>query len=176
MQVNYANEVLEQRLLSKTEQVELYKERALYYEEQVKYVVDYDEVDLKEKALEVVGNIREFNARFKRESDRTIIERPLSSQQSKEQRQADLHTRNYKIALLSNERDAEYNRRFRVSAMMLRDELRSRLPDYQPQVKDTIYEYPINYHGYVDVASDLERMAKMLTSQAIGTPQSGAPY
>ena len=71
---------------------------------------------------------------------------------------------------LSNERNAEYDRRFRIDAIMLKDELRSRLPDYTPAEPhhDMLYEHPTNYFGFNDVASDLERMAKMLTSAVNG--------
>lgn len=65
---------------------------------------------------------------------------------------------------LSSERNAEYDRRFKTDAIILRDELRSRLSDYEPinDFGDHMYEHPTNYFGFNDVATDLERMAKLL--------------
>lgn len=175
--VKASNETLKERLHLKSEQSESYKDRALKYDDKVHQVVDSDEVALKEKTLEVVKNLREFIERHKREDDRNMMERRSSSSPSEEQRQADWEAQTNNMMRLSSERNAEYDRRFRVDVMMLRDELRSRLPDYKPQEDhlDMMYEHPTNYFGFNDVASDLERMAKMLTSQASGTPKSGAP-
>lgn len=176
-QVKASNETLKERLHLKSEQAESYKDRALKYNDKVQQVVDSDEVALKDKTLEVVKNLREFIERYKREDDRNMIERRTSSSRSEEQRQADWDAQTNNMMRLSSERNAEYDRRFRVDVMMLRDELRSRLPDYKPQEShhDMMYEHPTNYFGFNDVASDLERMAKMLTSQASRTPKNGAP-
>ena len=67
---------------------------------------------------------------------------------------------------LSNDRNAEYERRFKVDAILLRDELRSRLPDYSPgdRHRDSAYEHPTNYFGFNDVANDIETMAKLLAT------------
>lgn len=118
--------------------------------------------------MEVVKNLREFIERHKREDDRiSAIERSaMRSAQTEKERNAAWERNTNETMRLSNERNAEYDRRFRVDAIMLRDELRSRLPDYKPLEKhhDMMYEHPTNYFGFNDVASDLERMAKMLTS------------
>ncbi|EIS3746181.1 hypothetical protein LO909_003982 [Aeromonas hydrophila] len=174
-QVKASNETLKERLHLKSEQAESYKDRALKYDDKVQQVVDSDEVALKDKTLEVVKNLREFIERYKREDDRNMVERCSSSSRSEDQRQADWEVQTNNMMRLSSERNAEYDRRFRVDVMMLRDELRSRLPDYKPQENhhDMMYEHPTNYFGFNDVASDLERMAKMLTSQASGAPKSG---
>lgn len=170
-------DTLRERLHHKTEQAESYKDRAVKFDEKVKQVVDSDSTALRERTLEVVKNLREFIERYKREDDRNLTKRTSINPQSEEQRRADWDELNQNMMRLSTERNAEYDRRFRVDAMMLRDELRSRLPDYESQGRfdDMMYEHPTNYFGFNDVASDLERMAKMLTSQARGTRQSGAP-
>ena len=170
-------DTLRERLHHKTEQTESYKERALKYDEKVQQVVDSDATALREKTLDVVKNLREFIERYKREDDRNMMERRSNSSQSEEERQTNWEVQTNNMMRLSSERNAEYDRRFRVDTMMLRDELRSRLPHYEPSERhhDMMYEHPTNYFGFNDVASDLERMAKMLTSQASGTPQSGAP-
>jgi sulfur relay (sulfurtransferase) DsrC/TusE family protein len=166
-QTKSANETLKERLHLKSEQAESYKDRALKYDEKVHSVVDSDEVALKDKTLEVVKNLREYIERYKREDQVNMMERHTSSgQQSEEQRNIEWNKQTNNMMRLSSEMNAEYDRRFRVDTMLLRDELRSRLPDYAPQDRhrDSAYEHPTNYFGFNDVASDLERMAKMLTS------------
>lgn len=167
-QTRSSNETLKERLHLKSEQAEHYKDRALKYDEKVQQVVDSDAVALKERTLEVVKNLREFIERHKREDDRiNAIERStMRSAQTEKERNAAWERNTNETMRLSNDRNAEYDRRFRVDAIMLRDELRSRLPDYEPLERhhDMMYEHPTNYFGFNDVASDLERMAKMLTS------------
>lgn len=169
-QTKSANETLKERLHLKSEQAESYKDRALKYDEKVQNVVDSDAIALKDKTLEVVKNLREFIERHKREDDRvnSIERNAMRSAQSEEDRQAAWDKNASETMRLSSERNAEYDRRFRVDAIMLRDELRSRLPNYEPLERhhDMMYEHPTNYFGFNDVASDLERMAKMLTSVA----------
>lgn len=167
-QTRVSNEALKDRLHLKSEQAESYKDRALKYDEKVQQVVDSDSIALKERTLEVVKNLREFIERHKREDDRiSAIERSaMRSAQTEEERNAAWERHTNETMRLSNERNAEYDRRFRVDVIMLRDELRSRLPDYEPLERhhDMMYEHPTNYFGFNDVASDLERMAKMVTS------------
>ncbi len=167
-QVRASNEALKDRLHLKSEQAESYKDRALKYDEKVQQVVDSDAVALKERTLEVVKNLREFIERHRREDDRvSALERSaMRSAQTEEERNAAWERNTNETMRLSNERNAEYDRRFRVDAIMLRDELRSRIPNYEPLERhhDMMYEHPTNYFGFNDVASDLERMAKMLTS------------
>lgn len=168
-----SKDTLKERLLLKSEQAESYKDRALKFDEKIQVVVDSDEVALKERTLEVVKNLRDFIERYKREDDRNMgIDRAASrTEQSEEGRQLAWERQTNEIMRLSNERNAEYDRRFRIDAMMLRDELRSRLPEYEPsdRHRDSAYEHPTNYFGFNDVANDLELMAKMLTSQGSRT-------
>lgn len=176
-QVNAKSETLKERLLLKTEQTETYKERALKYDENLEQVVGSDELALKDKTLEVVKNLRDFIERHKREDDRiSNIERSAMRQaQTEEERSVAWERNTNEIMRLSNERNSEYERRFKVDTMMLRDEIRSRLPDYESLDNSfsMAYEHPTNYFGFNDVANDLERMAKLLTSNLNGTPTVG---
>jgi hypothetical protein len=67
----------------------------------------------------------------------------------------------------SNQLAVDYNKRFRTEAILLRDELKSRLPDqirgnhYLKQV-DSMYETPANDIGMNLVIDDLEYLAKSL--------------
>lgn len=167
-QVKASNDTLKERLHLKSEQAESYKDRAFKYDEKVQQVVDSDAVALKERTLDVVKNLREFIERHRREDDRVNAQErsAMRTAQTEEERNVAWERNTNETMRLSNERNAEYDRRFRVDAMMLRDELRSRLPNYQPLERHhgAMYEHPTNYFGFNDVASDLERMAKMLTS------------
>lgn len=167
-QTRASNEALKERLVLKSEQAESYKDRALKFDEKVQQVVDSDSEALKERTLEMVKNLREFIERHKREDHRisTIAHSAMLSAQTEEERNAAWERNTNETMRLSNERNAEYDRRFRVDVIMLRDELRSRLPNYETLERhhDMMYEHPTNYFGFNDVASDLERMAKMLTS------------
>jgi hypothetical protein len=163
--VKEANETLKERLNLKTEQAEAYKERALKYDDRVLEVVDSSSVSLREKALELVRNIRDFVQRYQRE-DQTIRENEwfeMTKANTEEEKDRLWNKLSNAMSRLSTEGNAEYDRRFKVDSIILRDELRSRLKDYQPDRHvDNMYEYPTNYIGFIAVACDLEKMAKSL--------------
>lgn len=166
-QVRAANETLKERLHLKTDQAEQYKERALKYDERVWAVVESDISSLTQKALALVANIREFIERHKRREEsiheNEWVEMTQAVDETEKQRL--WHKFTSSLSHLSSERNAEWERRFKVDALMLRDELRSRLKDYKPnQHVDHMYEHPTNYFGFNDVAAELERMAKLLQS------------
>lgn len=171
-QVRAANETLKERLHLKTEQAEQYKERALKYDEKVWSVVESDTSSLTQKALTLVAGIREFIERHQRHDESVRenewVEMTRAVDEADKQRLWQKFTS--ASSRLSTERNAEWERRFKVDALMLRDELRSRLKNYQPdEHADHMYEHPTNYFGFNDVATDLERMAKLLPcSQGVG--------
>jgi hypothetical protein len=168
--VRASNETLNERLHLKTEQAEQYKERALKYDDKVWEIVESDTSSLSQKALTLVTDIREFIDRHRRlddsarENDWPEMVRAVDETE----KQRLWNKMNNASSRLSTERNAEWERRFKVDALMLRDELRSRLKDYKPDERIAhVYEHPTNYFGFNDVAADLERMAKLLQS----TPQ-----
>ena len=172
-QTRASNDTLKERLHLKSEQAEQYKERALKYDEKVWAVVESDASSLSQKALTLVGGIREFIERHRRldESVRENEWSEMARSADEAEKQRLWHRFTSASSRLSNERNAEWERRFKVDALMLRDELRSRLKDYEPSERAAhFYEHPTNYFGFNDVAADLERMAKLLQS----TPQPGA--
>lgn len=169
--VRASNETLNERLHLKTEQAEQYKERALKYDEKVWAIVESDTSSLSQKALTLVTDIREFIDRHRRLDDSAREndwpEMVRAADEAEKQRL--WHKMTNASSRLSTERNAEWERRFKVDALMLRDELRSRLKDYKPDERIAhVYEHPTNYFGCNDVAADLERMAKLL--------QSAPPY
>lgn len=58
--------------------------------------------------------------------------------------------------------NSEYNNKYKVDAILLRDELLSRLPAETQKGKEYLYEHPTNLIGMEIVTTDLERMAKLL--------------
>ncbi|WP_201542869.1 hypothetical protein [Psychrobacter faecalis] len=167
-QVKAQNETLEARLHLKTEQTESYKERALKYDEKALEVVDSSEVALKEKSLDFVKNLREFVERYKREDEAIQNNDWLERHQNNSEEENNKRWNKFTNASsrLSNDRNSEYTRRFKVDAILLRDELRSRLPKYVPKDthRESAYEHPTNYFGFNDVADDIEIMAKSLVT------------
>lgn len=165
-QVKASNEALKERLILKSEQAESYKERALKYDDKVLEVVDSSEITLKEKSLDFVKNLREFIERYKREDEAVQNNEwaEMTRASSEEEKNKLWHKFTSASSRLSNERNAEYERRFKVDAILLRDELRSRLKDYKPSsnLHEIMYEHPTNYFGFNDVACDIEAMAKQL--------------
>lgn len=166
-QVRAANDTLKERLHLKTEQAEQYKERALKYDEKVWSVVESDTSSLTQKALTFIAEIREFIERHRRQDDSVQDNEWVEMTRAVDEvdKQRLWHKFTSASSRLSTERNAEWERRFKVDALMLRDELRSRLKNYTPdQHVDHMYEHPTNYFGFNDVAADLERMAKLLAS------------
>ncbi|WP_455914255.1 hypothetical protein [Pseudomonas syringae] len=167
-QVKASNQTLNERLHLKSEQAERYKERALKYDEKIWAVVESDSASLASKALSLVTQIRDFIDRHRRMDD-SVNEHEwadMVSAADEEEKQRRWHRFTSSSTRLLTERNAEWERRFKVESIMLRDELRSRLKDYKPEERvDFFYEYPTNYFGFNDVAADLERMAKMLPAQ-----------
>lgn len=160
-----ANETLKERLHLKTEQAESYKDRAIKYDQKVWEVVESDSAALRDKALSLVVQIREFIDRYRRQ-DEAIQQNEwveMTRAEDEAEKQNLWHKFTNASSRVSNERNSEYERRFKVDTLILRDELRSRLKDYKPEDRtDHMYEHPTNYFGFNDVANDLEKMAKLL--------------
>ncbi|MBX3585288.1 MAG: hypothetical protein KF796_01500 [Ramlibacter sp.] len=164
-QAKASNETLRERLHLKAEQVEQYKDRALKFDEKVHAIVDSTSSALSTKAIDFVANIREF-IRRQQAIDNSIHENEWhdmarAADQDDKKRLWDRFTAATMRA--AYERNAEWDRRFKVDALMIRDELRSRLEGYTPDsMAERSYEHPTNYFGFTAVADDLEKMAKSL--------------
>lgn len=163
-QVRESNTTLNERLHLRSEQAESYREKAAKFDEKLAEVVDSGTPELKDKTLKLVSEIRDFVARCKRldQSSQTGWTE-MNHAKSDDERRRLWEKFTSTMIINSDERNAEYERRFKVDTLMLRDELRSRLPDYKPDVgSDSVYERPTNDFGFNDVANDLEKMAKSL--------------
>lgn len=171
-QIKSSNAALNDRLLLRTDQAEQYKDRAHKYDQRVWEVVESDTSSLVQKTLSLVAEIRAFIERHRRNDevihDNEWVEMTHTHDEHEKQRLWNKFTS--ASARNSNERNAEWERRFKVDSIMLRDELLSRLPEHkQDSHMNTTYEHPTNYFGFNDVAADLEKMAKLLPNS--GNPQ-----
>lgn len=164
-QAKAKQETLAERLHLRSEQTESYREKAAKYDEMLAEVVDSGAAELRDKALKLVGDIREFVGRFQRLERSNADDRFFDAAHIGTDFQRDLQWERHTRAMINNtlERNDEYDRRFKTETIILRDELRSRLPDYKPD--DNLrftYENPTNFFGFNFVADDLEKMAKLL--------------
>ncbi|MEN5033795.1 hypothetical protein [Pseudomonas sp. TWI929] len=150
---------LNQRLISKTEQSEGYKERALKFDELSSKVVEYDAEELRTKTINFVARMRAFIERRKNRQYEGMRRRPVATE---EERDREWERSTAAMLQDSNDTAAEWDREFKVDAMLLRDELRSRVQVTDQESKDHFYEHPTNFFGYDEVASDLEALAKRL--------------
>lgn len=164
-QTNAAMGALRERLHLKTEQAEQYKDRALKFDEKVQAIVDSSPTSLVQETTKLVAEIRDFVQRH-HTHDRSIQENEwaeMAQAHDDVDKQRLWHKFTNATMRQSDERNSEWDRRFKVGAIMLRDELRSRLKDYKPdRMAEHSYEHPTNYFGFTAVADDLERMAKTL--------------
>lgn len=163
-QVKATCETLKERLHLRAEQSESLREKASKYDEMLVQVVDSGESELREKTLKLVADIREFTSRHRRLETSIHANRWLNASNATDQETSRGWNEYARNAIHNSyERNDEYDRRFKVEAIMLRDELRSRLPDYKPENEAAFsYERPTNFFGFNFVADDLEKMAKAL--------------
>lgn len=150
---------LNQRLISKTEQSEGYKERALKFDELSSKVVEYSAEELRNKTLGFVARLRAF---IERRKNRLYEDARRSPAATEEERDREWARSAAALIQESNDTTAEWDREFKVDAMLLRDELRSRLGVTDGASNNRVYEYPTNFFGYDEVACDLESLAKRL--------------
>lgn len=164
-QIKASRETLTERLHLRSEQTESYREKAAKYDEKLAEVVDSGQGELRDKTLKLVGDLREFIDRTERLEHKTRSDQWFNAGQGDTENERVRRWDEYSRTMISNtyERNDEYDRRFKGDAMILRDELLSRLPGYEPQDQgEYSYEKPTVLAGFHFVADDLERMAKAL--------------
>lgn len=164
-QVNASKDALTERLHLRSEQTEAFREKASKFDNMLTEVVDSGADELKDRTLKLVADIREFIGRFQRLDSARQDDQFFGPRGDDSDIRRDLEWEKQTRALINNslERSAEYERRFKTDSIILRDELRSRLPNHKPvDGFGNAYEHPTNFFGYNFVANDLEQMAKQL--------------
>lgn len=116
---------------------------------------------LKVKTLALVQELREFIHRRQSEFNLISMTRPnISKDESINFKQLTDNMSSH--SAMTTE---EYNRRFKVRALLVLEQLKERLPEnFKSIVKHEhdAYTFPVNFFGYNDVADDLEKRAESL--------------
>lgn len=158
-------EVLQQRLSAKDDQLAEYRERLHLAPAGQTAYSQLTNGELKQRALRLIGNIREFLERTGEEDRKVTFAQfaAMSMAKSEEEKNQLWHRQTEEMSRRSFQRSADYDRQFKVEAILLRDEILSRLP---PTARDDrkfgLYEHPTNPIGMGMVADDLERLARSL--------------
>ena len=157
------------RIDAKNDQLTEYRERLHLIPSDTTEFTKLSNKELQEKALRFVQTLRTFL--FKREkTQRETLDsgwRQNYKDLSEEERQKAWNEEAKKSMMDSLKTSTDYDNRFKVDAILLRDELLSRLPKGSKNEREyRIYEHPTNPIGMGMVADDLERMAKLLPVSA----------
>lgn len=165
-------EALQDRLNAKDEQLDAKDKQLAHYRERLRLTpatgTAYSRLsnaELQQRALQLVANILSFLVERDCESTSTLFRRWHSRYQelSEEERQQAWVAETNAMMQQSLQTNAEYDSRFKVESILLRDELLSRLPPYAENEREySTYEHPTNPIGMGMVADDLERLAKSL--------------
>ena len=146
-----------QRLEGKDEQLSEYRKRlGIIEENQTSYSI-LSNKELKERALTIVTKIRKSISYYRSRYDELLY--------------ADDRTKNWnrynrESSKLTNDLMNEYNNDFKIEAILIRDEILSRLSKKLKSGRDkylfSSYERPTNPGGLESVVDDLERISKIL--------------
>lgn len=144
----------DEQLIAKDKQLNEYRSRALVIKATQTTYSTLANKDLKQKTLRLVGTIRDLLATYwEKESKMTARD------------EASWRSYTEESSRLATDLMNTYNRQCKVEAILLRDELLSRLPQSKVKrdsAREFLYEYPTNPLGLEPVADDLEKLAKSL--------------
>lgn len=123
---------------------------------------------LKDVTVKFVAELREFATRVNR--DETPADDDIRDMMNQLQKTSDansvtetLSSVDISILRRNEEHQAEYSKRYRVTAIVLRGELLARLPKgHRNETPLLMYERPTNFFGYCIIADDLEKLANSL--------------
>lgn len=123
--------------------------------------------ELQQKALTVVQQLRQSLDQYNKERERQSPPFASYPPNATEEEKRQISERAFQDSMRSSNRLlSDYYKRFQTDAILLRDELRSRLltggdQESQPS-PDHLYESPTNPIGIEHIINDLERFAKNL--------------
>lgn len=120
---------------------------------------------LRTEALDLVAQIREFLSQRDEEDRLSDVEwQQMMSATTEEETRELSHRFSENLIQRSRKFIREYETRFKVDAIILRDELLSRLPQHRTdnRRRGVFYEHPTNPLGVGEVVDDLEFLAKSL--------------
>jgi len=140
------------RIASKNDLLDSYRERVYEIKARGSKYSGMALEDLKSEALKFSTNLRSFIKSNHKKMNSLIF--------SNEQDNSKINIKalnDFGIML-----NSEYNIKYKVDAILLKDELFSRLPDKTQRGKEYLYDNPTNLIGMEIVATDIERLAKLL--------------
>lgn len=156
-------------LEAKNDQIAEYRERLHLIPSDTTNFTKLSNKELQEKALRLVQTLRTFLSERERTQREILYSgwRQNYKELSEEERQKAWNEETKKSMMDSLKTNTDYDTRFKVDAILLRDELLSRLPKGSKDEREyRTYEHPTNPIGMGMVADDLERMAKLLPVSA----------
>jgi hypothetical protein len=158
-------ELLRARLAAKDQQISEYRERLHLVPADGSIFSKQSHGELQNEALKFVATLREWlAARRAQDSDRQHQQWvAMTRATDEEQRKVlwDAHTGD--LLRSGTSLNSEYDAKFKVKAIVLRDEMLSRVKHPDPQAPAShMYDHPTNPIGMGMVADDLERLAHLL--------------
>jgi hypothetical protein len=155
-----------ERLAAKDQQLDGYRERLDLIPATGSEIARESQINLQAEVLKFVGDLREWLGRRRAEDSQRQHQQWLAMTRTTDEVERkklwDAHSADILTSSLSM--NTEYDGKFKVRAILFRDELLTRLP--QPADNQSrafrMYEHPTNPIGMGMVADDLERMARSL--------------
>jgi len=168
-----ALDIRDQRLLAKDDLIAEYRERLHLVPGSDKSSFSLlTNKELKEKTFLFVKAMREFRARIELQQN-SLLDQEMTAMRaatSEEERNKlwEQHTR--QLTGSHFDLESQYSKKFRVDAVLIRDELLTRLPTFVDPKADHWYELPGAYWSSLYVADDLERLGKILPESSKSLP------
>jgi len=163
---NSKADILKERLDAKTEKLEKYDGISIEEENKIIELMTVEKEDLANRTLNYVERLRTFIEKNKLldQDLQHLYMSNIRTPNSKVEKDKIWNEMTNKSSELSTKLNLEYNRSYKIEAILLRDELRNRLDQNLESEKrdDMIYQHPTNYFGYEEIAEKLELMAKSL--------------
>ncbi len=153
------------RMEIKNEQLVEYRERLRLIPSDATQFTKLTNKELQAKSLKLVQELRTFLSEREKRQREILFSgwRQNYKNLTEEQRQKAWNEETKTSMIDSLQTNADYDAKFKVDAILLRDELLSRLPKGSKNEREyRTYEHPTNPIGMGMVADDLERMAKLL--------------
>lgn len=158
-------EALKERLEAKDDQLDEYRERLHLIPARGSEFSRLSHAELKGSAIEFVKSLRAWLAGWSTEDSRLHHREwvAMTSAPTDEEKRRLWNESTGAIMERYVKLTAEYDERFKVDAILLRDEILSRLSaGSRNGAAQSLYEHPTNPIGMSMVADDLERLAKLL--------------
>jgi hypothetical protein len=126
--------------------------------------------ELQQQTLNTVQQIRDFLEQRRKEEHQRDIFPTFPRDASEEAKRLLWHQYTQETFLSSIRLMSDYKKQFMINTILLRDELRKRLPDVRKETDpspierhiESMYENPVGSFGIEHVANELERLAKIL--------------